>query len=141
MLKTVFNLYVVGFDEEALSNLKEIPGTYFREFRKAYYQMMFDKKWADEVLDIENQHVMSTAIILLVAPQIPRESFMSINPVDEKKPDYGCEYELPTEMNGISQATKDMIKHHYTLSIANSLALNSYHTAFMQILGINPANK
>jgi len=70
VLKKVFSLYVVGFDEEneAFKTHKRQPGAYFREFKKAYYQMMFDKKWAEEIIEIEHQHLMTTALILFLAP-------------------------------------------------------------------------
>lgn len=33
--------------------MKNIEGAYFREFKKAYYQLMFEKTWYEETLEIE----------------------------------------------------------------------------------------
>jgi hypothetical protein len=69
----VFDLYIVSFDEESevFRLEKDVGGgAYFREFKKAYYQMIFDSKWSDEMLEIEHQHVQLTALLLLYSPKI-----------------------------------------------------------------------
>lgn len=85
------------------------PGAYFREFKKAYYQLMFEKQWPDDILEIENQHVQCIALILLYSHKIKnyfKIEWMLNCPVDYRKSDYGSELELPGEIN-ITQDVKE----------------------------------
>ena len=60
-LKEVFSLYVTNFDEHnqifKSMLVEQGSGVYFREFKKAYYQLVFERQWADEMLEIEHHHV------------------------------------------------------------------------------------
>jgi hypothetical protein len=39
-------------------------GSYFREFKKAYYQLLFDKQWCEETLEMETVHIQCLSLIL-----------------------------------------------------------------------------
>ena len=41
-LKEIFNLYVMCFDDKN-PDFDQSEGAYFREFKKAYYQLLFDR--------------------------------------------------------------------------------------------------
>jgi hypothetical protein len=95
---------VVSFDEdsEVFKVEKTIGKAYFREFKKAYYQMIFDSKWCDEMLEIEHQHAQLTSLLLVYAHKIKSEQYMSVNPIEQRKADYGCETDLPPEFSHLS---------------------------------------
>ena len=76
-LKEVFSLYVMSFDEKNPQFDRE-QGGYFREFKKAYYQMMTaDQHWANEMLEIEGQHGACMSLILLMGHRINHDTWMS----------------------------------------------------------------
>lgn len=45
----------------------------FRQLRIAYQHMLFDRKWADEMLDVENAHIQQISMILVKAHKIEKE--------------------------------------------------------------------
>ena len=76
-LKEVFSLYVTNFDEhnETFKSMlmDQGNGVYFREFKKAYYQLVFERQWADEMLEMEHHHVQCLSMILEFGPKIKNE--------------------------------------------------------------------
>ena len=117
-LKEVFSLYVTNFDEhnEIFKSMvmDQGNGVYFREFKKAYYQLVFERQWADEMLEMENHHIQCLALILEFGPKIKNEQWMSDNPIEYRKLEYGCELDLPSELTLImTVATREQLKQRY----------------------------
>lgn len=117
-MREVFSLYVANFDEnneEFKSMIKEQEtGAYFREFKKAYYQLVFERQWADEMLEVEHQHLVSLALILEFGHKVKNEQWMSNNPLEYRKLEYGCEFDLPSEISLVlSSSTREIIKQRY----------------------------
>ena len=103
-LKEVFGLYVMNFEEDKL--IKEevglrdtvMKGAYFLEIKKAYYQLIFDKQWCDEIYEIEQQHFNSMALIHAFSNK-NKDNWFQENPLDKRQQDYGLDFDLPTSFN------------------------------------------
>ena len=62
-------------------NFEKCEGTYFREFKKAYYQLLFEKQWADDVYEMEETHFSLVSIILEYGHRI-QPWYLSDNPLE-----------------------------------------------------------
>ncbi|CDW84137.1 UNKNOWN [Stylonychia lemnae] len=140
-LKEIFALYVMSFDHMNPSFQKDIEGAYFREFKKGYYQLMFEKSWIEDIFEIESQHLQSLSMILRFSHKIKNitnDSYMSENTIELKNQDYGVRYDLPVEIGQIiSQQTKDYIKNHYILMMSSVLSQSPKQICYMQAFNIN----
>eukprot|EP00347_Sterkiella_histriomuscorum_P006978 403350715 len=140
-LKEIFNLYVMNFDHLHPSFEKDVEGAYFREFKKAYYQLMFEKTWLDDVGEIESQHIQCIALILRYANQIKvmtDDLFMSENTIEFKNQDYGVKYDLPFEITSIiSDRTKEYLRIQYIVMMSHVLSLYPKTICFLQVFNIN----
>lgn len=93
----IFAVYSSGFDDHN-PTFDKLTGAHFREFKKAYLQLMLtDRKWCDETLELENAHLYCLSLILVFAHRIKCEQWMSVDPSEKRKQDYGSEMDLPVE--------------------------------------------
>jgi hypothetical protein len=93
-LRDVFALYVMSFDDRNLKFDRD-EGAYFREFKKAYYQLMTERQWLEETIAVENTHVECLSLILVLAHRIKSDSWMVNNPIEMRKNDHGVENDVP----------------------------------------------
>jgi len=108
------------------------PGALFREFKRAYYQFLLDSNWANEVLNFEQQHLLSVSLIVAGVGQEEEGCFLK-NPLDQKQQDFGVEYDLPGQED-ISEITKEMIKHQYVVEIRHCGVLGHIHSTNASIV-------
>ena len=97
-LRDVFNLYVMSFDDKN-ATFDRHSGAYFREFKKAYYQLLLDKQWAQDTLEAENTHVVCMSLTLIFSHRIKSETWMANNPIDMRKNEHGVETDVPAEFS------------------------------------------
>lgn len=95
--------------------------------------MLFDGKWADAMLEIEVQHLTLCSLIVLYAPKINKEQVFQLNPIEQRKVDYGMETELP--MVQASANTKELIKQSYMAYVNKYMEKTQRTGVFMQVSG------